>query len=256
MFKNYARPYLLVVLALLVSITVSAQEEPTFSQTFTPDQRIHDFGTIYERDGKVQHTFEFTNRGRHIVAISQVNAWCGCTTATFTRTPIRPGEKGKVTITFNPSHRPGKFSKEAVVLLNEGKEYIRIWVKGKVIGSQHPVTEDHPYHLGSGLYVRYNTLPFASLRQGQSYTFQQRIANNTNRPMTITFRRVPNNRILQMPDTLLLQPGERRIVPVSYCAPHTYRYNRYIHVYPIVNGQQLKPIRINWFGTDGKDFIH
>ncbi|MDD6506781.1 MAG: hypothetical protein PUF39_05325 [Prevotellaceae bacterium] len=37
---------------------------------------------------------------------------------------------------------------------------------------------------------------------------------------------------------------------------HTYRYNRFIHVYPIVNGRQLKPIRIDWFGTDGKDFIH
>ncbi|MGM9700577.1 MAG: DUF1573 domain-containing protein [Prevotella sp.] len=235
---------------------MTAQEGATYTETFRYDKRVHDFGTIEEKAGKVSHRFTFTNTGKEPVAISEVNAWCGCTTATYTKTPIAPGKQGYVTITYNPYNRPGKFSKEAVVMLNGGTAYTRIWIKGDVKGYRHPVTEDHPYSFGEGLYMGFQTLPFACLKPGESYTFHQRIANETDKPMTIEFERVPNNRILTLPTRITLQPHERTTIDISYTAVRTYRYNRYIWVYPIVNGKRAKPMRINWFGSDGKNFTN
>jgi hypothetical protein len=244
------------LLFLLLSFTfcmgISAQSEPTYSKTFQYDKRIHDFGTIQEKKGRVSHVFTFTNKGNKPVAITEVNAWCGCTTTNFTKSAIMPGKTGKVTVTYNPFSRPGKFSKEVVVLLNDGKEYTRIWVKGNVIGYLHPVTEDHPYYFGDGLYLGYEVLPFASLEVGASYTFDQRIANNTNKPMTVVFKRVPDNRVLKMPDKIQLKPMERTTFKVTYRTPKVYHHNRYILVYPIVNGKKERPIRVTFFGVKGQ----
>lgn len=233
---------------------LAAAQEPTPSKTFVYDQRSHDFGRIREQDGKVSHTFTFTNRGKKPVAISDVNAWCGCTTAEYTRGAIRPGAKARVTVTYNPYGRPGKFSKEVVVMLGDGSEYTRVWVKGDVAGFLHPVTEDYPYALGHSLYVGLSVMAFPGLHAGEQAEVEQRIANDTDRPMRIRFRRQPDNRVLKMPDTLLLAPRERRTLRATYRSPRSYRHNRYFLVYPSVDGKECKPIRVNLFGLDGKPF--
>lgn len=243
-----------LLLALALAGAVRAQDDARYAETFKYDERIHDFGTIREKDGKVSHTFTFTNRGTRPVVISDVNAWCGCTTAEYTRSVIQPGKRGRVTVTYNPNRRPGRFSKEVVVMLNGGAEYTRIWVKGNVVGTVHPVTEDHPYAFGAGLYMGYKVIPFASLKAGEEATVVQRIANDTGRELTVDFVRVPDNRVLRMPARITLKPHERTTFKVSYRAPKSYRYNRHILVYPVVGGKRLKPMRINWFGSDGRSF--
>jgi hypothetical protein len=109
---------------------------------------------------------------------------------------------------------------------------------------QHPVTEDHPYHYGEGLYMSHRVLPFRALKAGEQQTFQLRIANDTDRPMNIEFRRQPDNRLLQMPRQLTLKPRERRTVDVSYKAWREYSYRRRIDVVPVVNGKSLSPLRL------------
>lgn len=229
--------------------TVTAQETAKYTKAFKYDKRIHDFGTIQERDGKVSHTFTFTNTSTKPMAISDVNAWCGCTTAEFTKSVILPGRQGKVTVTYNPNRRPGKFSKEVVVMLNDGALYTRVWVKGNVEGYLHPVTEDYPYAFGEGLYLGYKVLPFVCTRQGAEAHIDQRIANDTDKEMTVEFQRVPNNRVLKMPDRITLKPRERTSFRVSYRVAKVYSADRYILVYPVVNGKRVKPIRVNLFGN-------
>ena len=110
----------LFVLIFMAALTMAAtaQKEPQYISSFKYDKRVHDFGTIKEKDGKVSHTFTFTNTSILPVVISDVNSWCGCTTAEYTKTPILPGKTAKVTVTFNPQSRPGKFSKEVVLNLD------------------------------------------------------------------------------------------------------------------------------------------
>lgn len=232
-----------VWLALLPLLAL-AQQEPTFEKLLVPDRKVFDFGTIQEKDGPVSHSFTLKNTSDKPIAISEVSAWCGCTTAQFDKRPIRPGQSGRVVVTFNPSHRPGAFSKEVVVLLGDGSSYVRLWVKGTVKGMQHPVTEDHPYHYGSGLYMSHRVLPFRALKKGEAQTIKLRLANGTNREMTIDFLRQPNNRIVQMPERIVLKPQERRVVDVSYRAVREYPYRRRIDVVPVVGGKRLEALRL------------
>ena len=111
----------LTISLIFLGFATGKAQESVFLESFQYDKRIHDFGTIYEKDGKVSHTFVFTNKSKEIITINEVNAWCGCATAAFSKEPVRPGKTTKVTITFNPDHRPGKLSKEAVLMLNGGK---------------------------------------------------------------------------------------------------------------------------------------
>ena len=227
-------------------------QEPTFCKTFVYDERVHDFGNIEEAKGKATHTFTFTNKGKTTIAISDVRLWCGCTEAQFTKEPIKPGGKAKITISFNPSHRPGHFSKEAVVLLNGGDAYTRIWVKGNVIPMEHPVTEDHPYHLGEGLYASQQILPFGAVRPGTTDSLRLLIANGSNHDMTIEFIRKPDNKLLEIPRKIILKAGQRKKIYARYHSRYTYDYRRQINITPVVNGKETKPIRVTWLANAEK----
>lgn len=244
--KHY---FVLLCFLLLCEMGIKAQRQPSVIKTFTYDERVHDFGTIYEKKGPVSHAFTFTNEGNLPVVISDVTGWCGCTSYEYPKQPIFPGKKAKVKITYNPYGRPGKFSKELAVVLNNGKYFTRIWVKGNVIGYQHPVKEDYPYDFGQGLFLGFNVFKFGNLNPGEQYTFEQRIANNTNKPMTVEFEKVPNNRVLKMPAKIVLKAKERKTFKVSYRQVKQYPYDRYITVKIKVNGKAVKPMKVIWFGN-------
>lgn len=228
----------------------------TISKTFVPVQKEHNFGTVDEKKGNVKYTFTFKNKGKKPVTIVAANTFCGCTSTDFTKEPIRPGGTGKVSVVFMPRNQKGEFRKEVNVMLNNGKEFARVWIKGRVQPYLHPVTEDHPYAFGEGLYMSHATLNFAGLKQGQNFSFPLHIANDTNKPMTIRLVRHPNNRVLKIFDTLTLKPLERRVVYVSYKAPKTYTRNRHIDIYVYVNNKQVRTLPVRWFGTNNNQILH
>lgn len=246
---------LLLVLFVLPVVGQEGQLEPKRTTSVALNEsRLYDFGTIKEQAGKVTHRFRFTNKGRRPIAISNASAWCGCTSAAYTKQPIRPGGQGFVDVTFNPNYRPGKFVKEVVVYLNGGSEYFTLRVRGYVVGYRHPVTEEQPYAFGRGLYMSHRLLPFGGMRAGESFSFLLRVANDTDKPMTVTFKRVPDNRVLKMKEKVVLKPYERRPIQVSYTFPRSYAYDRHITLRVFVNGHEVKSLPVKWFGS--KNILH
>lgn len=245
----------IIILCLLFCLAAKGVAQ-TMSNTFVPLQKEYNFGTIDEKKGNVKYTFSFKNNSKKSVTIVAANTFCGCTATSFSKEPIRPGAIGKVTVTFIPRNQKGEFRKEVNVVVNGGKEFARVWIKGNVKPFIHPVTEDHPYAFGEGLYMSHATLNFAGLRQGDSFSFPLHIANDTKKPMTIRLVRRPNNRVLKIFDTLTLKPLERRVVTVSYKAPKTYAQNRRITIDVYVNDKQVRSLPVKWFGTDNKQTVH
>ncbi len=110
------------------------------SQTATPkqsaikwDEEIHDFGDI-EKGKPVTYEFTFTNTTKETILITTVKPTCGCTAANYTKTPIKPGEKGLVAATFNAAS-PGGFHKSITILTKEGDSDTlkTVSFKGKVV---------------------------------------------------------------------------------------------------------------------------
>ncbi|MFL9834923.1 DUF1573 domain-containing protein [Chryseobacterium terrae] len=76
-----------------------------------------DFGNI-KKGTKVNHVYEVTNTGTNPLIISEVKPGCGCTAPDFTKEPIMPGKKGKITLSFDSSNFDGAVQKFADVFAN------------------------------------------------------------------------------------------------------------------------------------------
>ncbi len=250
---------LIVCICMAAALTAQTKgghvsRQPKKLTTVVLDKAAYDFGRIMEKDGKTSRTITLANKGGKPVAISDVRTFCGCAAPTFTKQAIRPGQTGKVTITYDPYNHPGKFTKDIYILLNDGKNYVETKITGEVVPFLHPITEDHPYAFGEGLYMGMKLLPFANQGTGVRQTVQLRIANDTKKKMTVEFRRQPDNRVLRMPERVELQPLERTIITASYAYPKAYTYDRHIWLRITVNGKPAKPMKVVFYGT--KNVLH
>jgi hypothetical protein len=81
------------------------------------DKTKHDFGNIVEGDSAV-YDFTFTNTGTNPLKISMVKPACGCTTPSYTKEAVAPGEKGFVRVKFDSNGRAGKANKYVTVFAN------------------------------------------------------------------------------------------------------------------------------------------
>lgn len=108
---------------------VSAQAQaPASNQPLTSvalSESNFDFGTIKKGD-KVEHVYEITNTGTNPLVISEVKPGCGCTAPDFTKDPILPGKKGKITLHFDSTNFDGNVSKFADVFANVEKAPMKL----------------------------------------------------------------------------------------------------------------------------------
>lgn len=118
---------MMLVLTLLVAMvaTASAQAEIKF------DKVTYNFGNFSEATPVQKTTFTFTNVGNKPLIINQAIASCGCTVPTYTKTPIAPGQKGQISVTYNGKGMfPGHFKKSVTVRSNGVVEMTRLYIEG------------------------------------------------------------------------------------------------------------------------------
>ncbi len=128
---------------MLMSLAAFAQAVISF------DRKEHNFGTIEEAGGRVSTIFEFTNDGNEPLVLSNVRASCGCTTPTWTKTPIEPGQKGQITVTYNPNGRPGRFQKTITITSNATTPSVKLYIKGEVTPKTVKPVDKYPIKLGA-----------------------------------------------------------------------------------------------------------
>lgn len=95
------------------------------------EETTMDVGTFPADDPVRKTTFTFTNEGNAPLVIHQAIASCGCTVPSYPRMPVKPGEKGKIEVTYNGSGKnPGRFKKSITVRTNSKKPMARIYITG------------------------------------------------------------------------------------------------------------------------------
>lgn len=98
---------------------------------FKFEAETHDFGKI--PPGKaVTYEFKFTNTGDEPLIISNVEATCGCTVPKYSNTPVKKGETGVITATYNAAG-VGPFNKAITVKSNARTPVKVLYIKGEVI---------------------------------------------------------------------------------------------------------------------------
>lgn len=63
----------------------------------------------------VTHQFRFTNNGSEPLVLTRVKPSCGCTTPTYSKEPVAPGEEGFIDVAFNTTGKQGIQNKTVTV---------------------------------------------------------------------------------------------------------------------------------------------
>jgi hypothetical protein len=119
---------LMMTVMLLGCITMSMAQKPAEIKF---EKLTHNFGKFSEKNPVVECTFAFTNVGETPLVVNQAVASCGCTVPEYTKTPIQPGEKGEIKVTYNGTGKfPGHFKKSITVRTNGAVEMTRLYIEG------------------------------------------------------------------------------------------------------------------------------
>ena len=123
---------------LLASLMLVAGISTTFAQAQIKfDKSEYNFGTFSEDSPVQKCTFTFTNVGDKPLVINQAAASCGCTIPTYTKNPIKPGEKGTVEVTYNGKTKfTGHFKKAITIRTNGVPEVTRLYIEGTMTESK------------------------------------------------------------------------------------------------------------------------
>lgn len=118
-----------IALMLIASLNMAMAQQNEAQIKF--DTLQHNFGTFSESSPVQECVFTFTNNGTAPLVINQAVASCGCTVPSYTKTPILPGKKGQLKITYNGKGKfPGHFKKSITVRTNGTPEMTHLYVEG------------------------------------------------------------------------------------------------------------------------------
>lgn len=97
----------------------------------------HDFGEIWQGQGKVRTIVNIKNSGGKPLKIHRLSTSCGCTTAEMDQSDLLPGQKRKMVITFDPMTHPNQLGKiKRVVYLqtsDPNQSEVEIDIEGVVL---------------------------------------------------------------------------------------------------------------------------
>ena len=123
------KKFLIMSVMLMASVCFAMAQQNQASIKF--DKMIHNFGTFSENQPTQKCVFTFTNVGTAPLIINQAVASCGCTIPSYTKAPIKPGEKGEIKVPYNGTGAsPGHFKKTITVRTNGVTELTRLYIEG------------------------------------------------------------------------------------------------------------------------------
>ena len=206
----------------LVAVLMIAQEP-----VITFEKTEHDFGKIHEENGRVSVVFNFKNEGMAPLVLSNVRASCGCTTPTWTREPVEPGQTGSITVTYNPNGRPGRFQKTVTVTSNASEPTTRVYIKGEVIPK--PAKPVNVYTIAVGeLSMKSKNLDLGTIKKGQTLSGELEFANMSKEEHTVALQ-------LNSADTYLSEQ-------VTLAAPKPNETGKFIFVINNANTKLYGPV--------------
>ena len=145
----------------------------------------HNFGTIAEEGGSVEHTFVARNTSSQPLVLVSTRVSCGCTTTEFSRKPIMPDSTISIKVIFSPMNYPGTFARKVVLVTSEGAAEQQLLVRGYVTPRKKSVEERYPLVLGGGVRIATNAHDFVYVEHGKSVQSSFQIVNTSPRSVSL-----------------------------------------------------------------------
>lgn len=146
---------------------------------------IHDFGTFDIKDGFKQFTFTFINKSDKPVVIQTVVSSCGCTTPSWTKKPILPGESGEIHVKFLNDQGAYPFEKTLSVYISENSKPIILKIRGIVKDKSYKFSDKYSHNIGP-LKMRTTKIDAGLISKGIKKEFQIEVFNSSKKSITIS----------------------------------------------------------------------
>lgn len=205
----------------LVLATVAYAQQPVI--TFEHDE--HDFGVVREDGGSIAHEFTFVNTGDAPLTIGQVKASCGCTTPSWTKDAVAPGDTGVVIAQYNPLNRPGSFRKSITVTSNAEPTTRVLYILGAVNPKPKTPTEDFPTAMGN-LRVKYQSLNIGKVLTNEPTTKTFEMYNDGAETIVFSDTTVTPPHLTVDIEPKELLPSRKGLIKVNYDATDAVAANR------------------------------
>lgn len=212
------------------------------------DKVVHNFGDILTSDGPQTCTFTVTNEGEKPIAIYEVVSSCGCTDVSWTKAPIRQGQSGTITATFDNQDGAFPFDKTLTVYVSGIQKPVVLHLRGIVREKAVPLAEAYPLRaIGGRLGLRTDEMRVGNLLQGQTRTDEMLVANLSNTPLDVFFENVSEGLFLTV-EPNPIPPQQTASVHASVVSSRD-RWGKHWYEAAIAGGG-----RIRVFGYTMEDF--
>ena len=191
----------------LFIITLSVIAQPRLSS----NKETHNFGQI-EWKHPVNVKYTITNTGDKPLVLTNVTTSCACSVASWTKTPIAPGEKGTVSATFD-AKALGHFEKTVGIYSNAQPSLVYLKFVGEVVQEVTDFTKTHPYAIGS-IRLDRNEFAFPDAHRGEEPTLTFSVVNLSDRPYEPVLMHLPPYLKMEKKPNVVLK-GKRGTVKLT-----------------------------------------
>lgn len=223
--RNMNRKTIITLIVCALAATGVAAQEERPELVFEP--AVWDFGSVREADGPVRHTFTGVNRGDRPLVILDVTTTCGCTVPRFSKRPVLPGDRTEITVSYDPTNRPGTFDKELWIYSSDRKRIATLTIRGEVVPRAKSVEELYPVDAGGGLRLNTTLCAFTYIYPGVRMQSSVGYVNTSDRTVSLELRPDPAIRsgLLRIDAPERIAPDARGAINISYLIPaDTPRY--------------------------------
>ncbi len=259
--RTYNIIYILTaVLALAASANVTATAQVKVSGNIEMDSDVHDFGDILLGSGPVSCSFSVKNVGKEPVAIYSVVSSCGCTDVEWTKSPIKPGETGKISATYSNNEAPLPFDKNLTAYFSDTKKPVILKLRGVCHEKKLTQAEIFKERFGA---IGFRTLDVkcGNILQGESRSDRLTVANLGKKPVKLAFTDISDGLSLKVSPEVIPAGGEAEVVYTVktsrerwgknyYCATPVADGVRSFALAGLPNGVKAGKLRIYAFTTD------
>lgn len=199
--------HICTTLYALTAMALAAVAQPRF----TSNTELHSFGQI-EWKHPVTAQYTITNTGDQPLVLTEVEPDCACSIAQWTKTPIAPGAKGTVNVTFD-AEALGHFNKSLAIYTNAQPHLVYLKFNGEVVQEIKDFTQTHPHLIGQ-IRIDKNSLDFPDIQHGEKPVIHIGVVNLSERPYEPVLMHLPPYLETEVKPSVL-QKGEKGIITLT-----------------------------------------
>ena len=250
--------HIFAMLAGIILTCFSMSAQVKIGSQLEVDKTVHNFGDIIHKSGPVSCTFAVTNTGNQPAVIYNVVSTCGCTDVKWTKEPIRPGQKGTISVTYSNDEGAYPFDKTLTTYISDSQKPVLLKIRGVSIEKARPLSELYPVAFGP-FALRESLIKCGNMEQGGQKSEAVMVANLSPKPIKVSFADVDRNlKVTVSPNPIPANSTAEMSFTVT--ADRNIWGRQTYHAVPLVDGKPVKTSKgenkIGFWAFTKENFSH